>query len=188
MARPLTLSEKNELTRSVNRWRREAVRWADEYDRLLPQPLKDFPTTDNADDLTIAATYFLFAAGCVYAHCQSLLGEKLGGPKAANKWLEQRRDASLSLNALKDRRDWITHGAIDRHPDYQLVFSMVRGPDKTLQEAFEEAKLTGRATVDETIQLRWTDGYGKPAEEISQWQRLVVQELQQMVEDVHQID
>jgi hypothetical protein len=183
--RSLTESEKNSLERSVYRWLAECQRWVDDFDRLLPEKMTDYPS--DTDSLIITATYFIMAAGCVYLHCQSLLEAKLGSRKAADNWLKTRRTESPLLQTLLDRRDWLNHGAIYRSPDFQLVFAMVKGPDRTIEEALAELEHKNTVTVYERVRLRWTDGFGEPTDDISYWQREVLSELNIMIEEIKEI-
>jgi len=195
MARQLTENEKNELEISVKRWLSECKRWVEEFEILQPEKLNDFYTSDNIDSFVIPATYFIMTAGCVYLHCQSLLEAKLGDKNRAKSWLDVRRNNSPDLQSLLDRRDWLSHGAIYRNQDFRLDFAIVKGPDKTIKEAIDEIIngngefINGKKVVKirEGVSLRWTDGYGKPTDNVVRWQKNVVTELESIVDDIKEI-
>ncbi|MBX3056720.1 MAG: hypothetical protein KF770_09635 [Anaerolineae bacterium] len=180
--RTFSESEKNALKHSVNRWLTESQRWKDEFETLLPKPMVDYPS--DTDSLVISATYFLIAAGCTYYHCQTLLEAKLGGRNEAKKELEKYRKRYPAIQSLLDRRDWLNHGAINRKPDFQLVFAMVKGPDKTFEEALSEIKHKDRVTIKQSVRLLWGDKDELSTDEILHWQQVVISELKKMIEEI----
>jgi len=183
--RALTESEKASLERSAYLWLIECQRLANEFDALVPDKSKDLPS--DTDAFIITATYFIMAAGCTYLHCQSLLEAKLGTREKANKWLRSRCSNFASLQTLVDRRDWLNHGAIYRSPDFKLTFSIHKGPDKTIDEVLTELERVKKVNIKETVRLRWTDGYGKPTDNVSLWHKEVISQLKSIIEDVKQI-
>ena len=130
-----TESEQCGLEHSAHRWLAECERWMQDFDTLQPDPMLDFPS--NLDNLVICAMYFIMAAGCVYYHCQSLLEAKKGKEKAIT-WLKTRRSMFPSLQTLYERRNWMTHGSLRNNRDFKLMFAVVEGPDKTIEEALAE--------------------------------------------------
>ena len=182
MPRAFTLDEKQLLEISVQRWLKECQRWAENFDTIISENANTLP--DDTDSLVIAATYFIMAAGCVYLHCESLLESNLGA-KDAKKWLKN--NFPLSLQVLKDRRDWINHGAIYRSPDFELVFHMFKGPDKTIQKAFDELQYNKEVMIREVVRLSWTDGYGKPTDDIMQWHQDVIADLERLSQDIKRL-
>lgn len=183
--RLLTESEKASLERSAYGWLTECQRLANDFDVLIPDKAQDFPSDTKA--IIITAAYFIMAAGCTYLHCGSLLEAKLGTKKKAEKWLKRRRTNSPSLQTLIDRRDWINHGAIYRSPDFKLIFSIHKGPDKTVDEALAELERGKKVSIRETIRLQWTDGYGNPTDDVSLWHKEVISQLESIIKYVKQI-
>jgi hypothetical protein len=185
-SRSLTNAEKKALLPSLRSWLGESERLARDVENLLHSNASSGPNW--IAQLAWKMTYFILASGCVYLHCQSLLEAKLGTRNRANAWLRRRRANCPSLQTLRNRRDWLNHGAIYRCRNFNLVLDVFKGPDKGFGKALAEARRNKSSAIREIVTAQWTDGYGRPVENVLRWQESLLSDMRRMVEDINTLN